>query len=333
MQEIDFILYLISMFFGGTGAWIIAKWGLKLSLLDKPNSRSSHNIPTPKGGGIGILAAFLLSSYFTGIANWFWVPAVSVSLLGLFSDRFEISPRYRLLIQFIAGMTLIYFNLQYAQSNTSVFLTNFSIPLLLLLSIFIVGTTNFYNFMDGINGIAGITGIVAFGLLAYYAAFSGLDAPLETLAICILLACMGFLPFNMPRAKVFMGDVGSILLGFVFAGMVLYLSNNLMDFICLSAFLFPFYLDELNTMFVRLRDGENLTKAHRRHLYQLLANEYGIAHWKVSLGYGILQLIVGISIILIKNTSNIAVISTLAFYVLAFTMLSSILRKRLRYRT
>ena len=93
-----------------------------------------------------------------------------------------------------------------------------------------------------------------------------------------------------------MGDVGSILLGFVFAGMVVFLSGNLLDFICMAGFLFPFYADELNTMIVRLRDGENLTKPHRRHLYQLLANEYGIAHWKVSLGYGLFQLIVGISI-------------------------------------
>jgi Fuc2NAc and GlcNAc transferase len=117
--------------------------------------------------------------------------------------------------------------------------------------------------MDGINGIAGITGIVAFGLLAYYASFSGLKAPLDILAICILLACAGFLPFNMPRARVFMGDVGSILLGFVFAGMVVYLSKSVMDFICLSAFLFPFYADELTTMIVRLKNGENLTKPRR----------------------------------------------------------------------
>ncbi|MBW1792430.1 MAG: UDP-N-acetylmuramyl pentapeptide phosphotransferase, partial [Deltaproteobacteria bacterium] len=99
------------------------------------------------------------------------------------------------------------------------------------------------------------------------------------MAICILLACLGFLPFNMPTAKVFMGDVGSILLGFVFAGMVVYLSKNFMDFICLVAFLFPFYVDELTTMFVRVRDGEKLSKPHRRHLYQLLANEYQIPHW------------------------------------------------------
>jgi Fuc2NAc and GlcNAc transferase len=137
----------------------------------------------------------------------------------------------------------------------------------------------------------------------------------------------------MPKARVFMGDVGSILLGFAFAGMVVWLSKSLLDFVSLAAFLFPFYADELTTIVVRLRDGESLLNPHRRHLYQLLANEYGIAHWKVSLGYGLFQLIVGISIILIKTNSNIAVISALIFYFCAFTMLSSILRKRLKYQS
>jgi Fuc2NAc and GlcNAc transferase len=82
------------------------------------------------------------------------------------------------------------------------------------------------------------------------------------------LSCIGFLPFNVPKAKVFMGDVGSILLGFIFSGMAVYLFNDVLDFICLSSFLFPFYADELTTMIVRLKDGENLTNAHRRHLYQ-----------------------------------------------------------------
>ena len=76
-----------------------------------------------------------------------------------------------------------------------------------------------------------------------------------------------------------MGAVGSILLGFVFAGMVIWLSRSLFDFIVLAAFLFPFYADELTTMIVRLKDGDRLTRPHRKHLYQLLANEMGIPHW------------------------------------------------------
>ena len=75
-----------------------------------------------------------------------------------------------------------------------------------------------------------------------------------------------------------MGDVGSILLGFVFAAMVVVLSKSFLDFVCLWSFIFPFYADELSTMAVRIKDGENLLRPHRRHLNQLLANEKGIAY-------------------------------------------------------
>jgi Fuc2NAc and GlcNAc transferase len=90
-----------------------------------------------------------------------------------------------------------------------------------------------------------------------------------------------------------MGDVGSILLGAVFAGLVYLASRTLLDFLCMASFLFPFYVDELTKMIVRLRVGENLTQPHRRHIYQLLANERQIPHWRVSAGYGFFQLLVG----------------------------------------
>ena len=70
--------------------------------------------------------------------------------------------------------------------------------------------------------------------------------------------------------------------------------ENLLDFICLVSFLFPFYVDEFNTMIVRIRSGDNLLRAHRKHVYQLLANEKGIVHWKVSVGYGLFQTVVGL---------------------------------------
>jgi Fuc2NAc and GlcNAc transferase len=139
---------------------------------------------------------------------------------------------------------------------------------------------------------------------------------------------VGFLPFNVPKARVFMGDVGSILLGFVFSGMVVYLSDDVLDFICLMSFIFPFYADELTTMMVRLKNGENLTKAHRRHFYQLLANECKIPHWKVSLGYGLFQFLIAISILLVKNMGLIMVVSALVFYGCFFTICSFIFRKK-----
>jgi len=83
-----------------------------------------------------------------------------------------------------------------------------------------VGTANYYNFMDGINGIAGITGLLGFALLAAYVNLIEGSAAVKGLAVCLSLACLGFLPLNMPKARVFMGDIGSILLGSAFAGLI-----------------------------------------------------------------------------------------------------------------
>ena len=126
-----------------------------------------------------------------------------------------------------------------------------------------------------------------------------------------------------------MGDVGSILLGFLFAGMVIWLSGSLLDSICLSAFLFPFYADELTSMAIRMRDGESLIRPHRRHLYQILANEKGISHWKVSVGYGLLQLFVGVSVLLLRHLGSVVVLALLATYFGAFVAVSSGIRKNL----
>jgi UDP-N-acetylmuramyl pentapeptide phosphotransferase/UDP-N-acetylglucosamine-1-phosphate transferase len=129
-----------------------------------------------------------------------------------------------------------------------------------------------------------------------------------------------------------MGDVGSILLGFVFASIVVMLSKSLLDFVCLSGFLFPFYADEFVTMAVRIRDGENLLKAHRRHFYQLLANEMGIDHWKVSIGYGILQFVVGVSVLLIRPFGILPILTLLFVFFSAFIWVNYIVRMEIQKR-
>ncbi|MEW6328017.1 MAG: glycosyltransferase family 4 protein [Thermodesulfobacteriota bacterium] len=320
----SFILYITCLILGGAGAWSIGKFAPRLGLIDCPNERSSHAVPTPRGGGVGILAAFVLSSLTINIPAGFWLPATILALISFYGDKFSISPKIRLPIQFIAALFLI---------QPSAFSLQPSAFLLFSLVVFIVGTANFYNFMDGINGIAGITGIIAFGLLALSTSLSGEAPSFVILALCISLSCLGFLPFNMPKARVFMGDVGSILLGFVFASMVIRLSKNLLDFICLSAFLFPFYADELTTMIVRLKDGETLIHPHRKHLYQILANEVRIPHWKVSGGYGLLQLLIGISVLLVRPLGSIMVLPLLMIFFAGFVLLTIRLRSRTAHLT
>jgi UDP-N-acetylmuramyl pentapeptide phosphotransferase/UDP-N-acetylglucosamine-1-phosphate transferase len=317
------VLYLSSIIWGGAGAWIVGKFGIRWGFLDCPRDRSSHEKPTPKGGGIGILAAFVIAALFIEIPLSFWLFAVFLALLSFFGDMLDFSPKIRLPFQFIAGVAILLGMKQIPLKEIE------GLILIFFLTVFVVGTTNFYNFMDGINGIAAITGIVGFGLLAFANFLSEGDKSFTILSICLSLSCLGFLPFNFPKAKVFMGDVGSILLGFVFAAMVIILSQSFLDFVCFASFLFPFYADELSTMAVRIRDGENLLRPHRRHLYQLLANEFKIAHWKVSLGYGFMQFVVGLSVLLGKPLGSITILTILTAYFCTFVVASFFIRRNL----
>ena len=316
----NLILYISCTALSGAGAWFIHRIGGKVGLLDIANERSSHAGFIPKGGGIGVLAAFSVSSIILSVPKGFWIPAVLLSLFSLWGDYSEIRPKTRLLYQFAAGVILLV-AVSWQKGGGL-----WGYTLVPPLAIFVVGTANFYNFMDGINGIAGITGVVGFGLLSWFAADLDANSWIITLSICMSLACLGFLPLNMPKAKVFAGDVGSILLGFIFAGIVVWLSKSFLDFVCAAACLFTFYADELTTIIVRLKDGDKLTRPHRKHLYQLLANELGIAHWKVSLGYGFGQLLVGLSVLFFINSGLLFILSLIFFYFFLFSVLTAAIR-------
>ena len=327
MSGNNFFLYLICIGLSGTGAWLVGRYGHRLELLDKPNERSSHIAATPRGGGIGILAGFIVSALLMKVPVFLWIPAVLLSVISFVGDRYHLSPIIRLLFQFAASFIFL-FGLWAGHPLSSA-----GYLIIIPLSVYIVGTTNFFNFMDGINGIAGITGLVGFGLLAVFAHGKGSGSGLEVLSITLSVGCVAFLPFNLPKAKVFMGDVGSILLGFVFAAMVFMLAGSLFEFLCLSLFLFPFYADEITTELIRLKDGEKLWTPHRRHLYQILANEYGIAHWKVSLGYGLAQLFIGASILYFFKLGLSTVLAIFFVYFVVFSVISLTLRKRLTPKT
>ena len=196
------------------------------------------------------------------------------------------------------------------------------------ISVFIVGTANFYNFMDGIDGIAGITGFIGFSLVAFYGQISGMESVYGVLSLSMAFACLGFLCFNVPKAKIFLGDVGSILLGFLFACLIIVLSEDLVDFFVMAGFLAPFYFDEIFTMIFRIRNKELLIKPHRKHIYQILANEAGIGHCRVSLGYGFLQLIIGLSAIFVKPAGMFFLLAIFLFYSFIFACFSIIIRRK-----
>lgn len=251
--------------------------------LDMPGERSSHVRPTPKGGGVGIVLTFTAVAVARDVPMHLWLPLCALAALSFANDLRGIAPDRRLAAQVLAAAVTLGGAWWFGSIAWSGIL-------LLPAVLFVVGTTNCFNFMDGINGIAGICGVTALsGLIAYGVM---VDAQLLLPVAAVIGGVIGFLPFNMPRARLFMGDAGSIFLGFLFAVTICISSRSWTEFFVLASFLYPFYADEAVTMAERIWRGESLMQPHRRHLYQFLANELGVAHWKVSAGYGLVQLVV-----------------------------------------
>lgn len=278
---------------GALGAALISRFGHFFRLTDIPNDRSSHTRPTPKGGGIGILCSFILASVVSGISPVIWASASGLSLISFYGDFVHVSRRLRLLIQIIASCLCVYFS----GSSTGFMVVFFW-------TLFISGTANLYNFMDGINGIAGITAVCAAALISMG---FGLHEASIWVFFALGIACLGFLPFNIPNARVFMGDVGSILIGFWYGFLVSGLSSSAADFVFMISLMMPFYVDSIGTIVLRLINGENIASPHRKHLYQILANEAGIAHHKVSMAYGAVQFFIGcMSIVAFRHLGDAA---------------------------
>jgi len=314
------LLLPIAALLGWGGAFLVARHGQRVGLLDHPNARSSHLRPTPKGGGIGILAAVGMAGIMLEVPWYAWVPAVMVATFSIGADLRDIAPSTRLKMHFLAAFVFLIAHAVSTPDNWNVLL------LIVPWAIFVAGTENIYNFMDGINGIAGLSGVVGFSLLALFLARFRASGDAVLLYCLLAAACAGFLPLNFPRARVFMGDVGSILLGFLFACGVVMAGHSVQDFMCAASFLFPFYADEITTMFVRLRNGENLTTAHRRHVYQLLVNEMEYPHWKVAVGYGMTQAAVGAGSLLLVSRGWLALSCFLFACSITFVIVQACIR-------
>ena len=270
----------------------------RLAVIDIPNERSSHSRPTPRGGGISLVVITIIglicSQMIWRITTWrgllFYVGAATlISVISWLDDLQSLSAKVRFLAHFVAA-GLVIAEWGYWQELHLPVLGNIQIGQfgLLLTLLWIVGLTNAYNFMDGIDGIAGGQAFVA----GIGWAVVGWMINVELIfAIGGLLAAssLGFLFYNWPPAKIFMGDVGSAFLGFTFAVVPLIAvrsttsNRNLMIWIGFL-FVWPFILDTGFTLLRRISKRENIFQAHRSHLYQRMVIA-GYSHQLVSLFY------------------------------------------------
>lgn len=280
---------------------IYIKIAFAKNIKDNPNHRSAHTKPTIRGGGIIVVFAILIYAIiYTPEINFYYflIGVLLVSIISFLDDLITLSSVLRLGIH-ITAFSLVFYSLGLFQINTLA-----AVTLVVFSYIFSIGYLNIYNFMDGINGITFLNALVSYFTLLYlneyYLVFE--DSSLFILLI-ISIVVFGFFNFRK-KAICFAGDIGSISIGFSLLYFVLkfYIkTNNPLILLLFSVYL----LDGGWTILERLLRKENIFIAHKRHLYQILVNDFKMSHIKISTFYFIIQLIVNmIMIFLILKDYN-----------------------------
>jgi Fuc2NAc and GlcNAc transferase len=271
---------------------IVRRYALKKSLIDIPNDRSSHIQPTPRGGGLGFLLAFAIGlifiSFFPNLPfqsdSFFGLILFPLAAIGFLDDRYNLPSLVRYGVQLgVAVFAVIHYGI-FPQP----WLTDFgTVGIIFAGFLTIIGFTalvNFYNFMDGLDGIVASVTAIQLSFIALY-----LNQPIWWL---LIVALLGFLWWNWSPAKIFMGDVGSTVLGAAVAIALIQTNNVTLGWSSLAITL-PITADTIYTLFVRLGRRENIFQAHRFHIFQRL-QQSGWSHPQVALTYSGLTIAIAI---------------------------------------
>ena len=291
---------------------LVRLYAISFGLLDLPNSRSSHAVATPRGGGVAIVVSFLtvvalLASRGT-LASAPVITLVAVGILvaavGLIDDCHPLPARWRFVAHAVAAMGALWSMRGIPPVpifGTAVDLGWFGLALSV---VYMVWMVNVYNFMDGIDGIASVEAIIvcAGGALCWWLATGSRDWLMPVMLAC---SVVGFLVWNYPPAKIFMGDAGSGFIGMVLAYLSLWAGHAEPQlfwswFVLLGCFM----VDGTTTLVRRVRRGDKFSEAHRSHAYQYAARKHG-SHQKVTLAYGLVTLVWLLPIALLVATHHI----------------------------
>ncbi len=312
-------LFLLAALASAAGIWLICRSGMAKYLpdrMDKPHAMHASVVPRI-GGAVMVLAAaavLLLDWHNQSVdAQLICVllTALMLSCVSLIDDRRNLSPAIRLLAHVVAALLIVAMVILPVTPSAGTALPMPATKLLVgaALVLTIVWMTNLYNFMDGANGLAGLMGVIGFGSLALAAQFALPQAaswPLITVCCVIAGSCLGFLFFNLPVARVFMGDAGSIPLGFLAATLGLYGVLAAIWPWWFPVLVFsPFIVDASVTLAGRIVRRERLWEAHRRHYYHRLILGLGWTHLKTALAYATVMLLAGGSGLLILFLSPV----------------------------
>ena len=282
------------------GIYLIRRYAETRRIIDQPNERSSHFMPTPRGAGLAIVFLVL------GTGSWFVTGAsfgkgliyvlcgAIIAWLGWRDDLHSLSPRLRFAVQgLVAGVSI--WGLGYFKAVTIPMLGEIQLGVIgvAITFLWIIGLTNAYNFMDGIDGMAGGVALSA-GVGWMWLASNMGNSFAFWAALAITAGSLGFLGHNWSPARIFMGDVGSTFLGYSFAVLPLISSDRSGDALLLGTLLmWTIIMDAGVTFIQRLVRGENVFAGHRSHLYQRLVLA-GYKHETVSSLYILLTLFAGL---------------------------------------
>lgn len=275
------MIYIILFLISFALTYFIKEYAIKKSLVATVNERSSHTVPTPHGGGIAISLTWfvgLLYLFFTNQIeqNLFYalLCGAMISIVSFFDDIYELSARLRLIVQSVVAVIGVLVIGGLGSIDFGLFRIENQIVANIFAFLLIVWYINLTNFIDGINGYVGsmfvflsVAGLLLFG-----------DVHFGVLGVAVL----GFLYWNWNRAKIFMGDVGSTLLGYNVAIFTLYYANEQASNLWIWIILFGlFWFDATVTLVRRKLNGEKLSLAHKKHAYQRLTQS-GWSHYKVT---------------------------------------------------
>ena len=321
----------IYLFLAGFSSFIltyfIRKIAIKKSMIDMPNERSSHTVPTPRGGGIAIALTWFLSISILYYCNQIEKPlflalfsGLLLSIISLLDDIYTLKNKPRLLIQVLVAGLGLYFTGGF--NSIDIGFIVFSNPYVLNIIAFftIIWFINLFNFIDGIDGYASSESIFVIATLYF---FSG-----ESFLLFLLMALVGFLPWNWDKAKIFMGDVGSTLLGYTIIILLFYFHKthvvSLFEGLIITSL---FWFDATYTLIRRFLNKENVGKAHRKHAFQRMV-QYGFSHQKTVLyGMGI-NLILFFIVLSSKQLRVLDILALLVSVILLFTIIFIVNKKK-----
>ena len=271
------MIYLLLLFLSFLGTYAMRWYSLKRSILDIPNERSSHSIAVPRGGGIAIVIVFYIGLfYFRNIVEdrlfYALLYGIPIALISILDDIFTLSVKLRFLVQSISVACALY-TLGGIDEIDFIFFKLHGMWLNLIVYLAMIWIMNLYNFLDGIDGYAATEAItIGIGIFVLFQ---------NPIGLVIVMANLGFLYFNWHKASIFMGDVGSVTLGFIFSVFVFSDTShgNIYIWIILLSI---FWFDATITLVRRLINHENITVPHKKHAYQRLVQS-GESHSSVTI--------------------------------------------------